>query len=149
MAGHTRVSSGDNLHTPPTPHILGRARHPAVQLPHRTACAHEQGHLLAQATARTRGVRRDDHVGGCQAAEVFDTGDVSELLQRYSVSDLLRATGLSKRTLYDLRNGATTTPSPETIAALKRGLAFLRHRPQELATACGWHDEDSALRRQS
>ena len=86
---------------------------------------------------------------GLDAAQVFDAGNVSETLRRYRVSDLMRVTGLPRRTIYDLRNGTTTTPSPETIAALKRGLAFLRHRPQELATACGWHGEDLALRRQS
>jgi hypothetical protein len=58
------------------------------------------------------------------------------VLQRYSISELARATGLPRRTLYFLRCGKVQNAQLETLLAIKRGLArsdacgvsSLRHR---------------------
>jgi hypothetical protein len=62
---------------------------------------------------------------GMDAAQVFDVGNFGETLQRYSVSDLARVTCLAHRTIHNLRNGKVHAPSPQTLAALARGLATL------------------------
>src|SRR5262249_2620344 len=60
------------------------------------------------------------------------------LLQGYAVADLLLATGIPRQTLYDLRNGNTATPTPQTLQLLHAGLPLLdRGRTPKLA---GWRE---------
>jgi hypothetical protein len=72
----------------------------------------------------------DGVVGGeeasADAAQEFDVGDVSELLQRYSVAELVRATGLPRRTIYGLRSTLVKEPRPETVEAIRRAVTALR-----------------------
>jgi hypothetical protein len=63
---------------------------------------------------------------GIDGAQRFGgVGGIGEVLRRYRVADLARVTGLPRRTLYDLRQGKTTTPNEQTLAAITRGLAEL------------------------
>jgi hypothetical protein len=84
----------------------------------------KESNRVALASAEDTDGVVDGEEAGMDAAQIFDTGSVSELLQRYGVADLIRATGLPRRTLYDLRNG-TTSPCEGTRAAITRGLALL------------------------
>jgi hypothetical protein len=60
---------------------------------------------------------------GMDAAQVFDTGSMGETLKPYSVADLAKSTGLSRRAIYALRRGMT--PTPMMLANLSSALAEL------------------------
>jgi hypothetical protein len=62
---------------------------------------------------------------GIDAAQVFDHGTFQETLSRWSVAELVRATGLKRATIRDLRSGRTARPRPATLAALRLGLSRL------------------------
>jgi hypothetical protein len=67
---------------------------------------------------------------GMDGAQVFDVGNLQETLQRYSIAELMRATGLPRRTIYDLRSGNVQDPQPVTLAAIRRVLCLLAQLPQ-------------------
>jgi hypothetical protein len=75
----------------------------------------------------------DGVVGGQEAgvdgAQVYRVDprshDYRTLLGPYSVPDLMGATGLSQRTLFNLRKGRVIRPTHKTLQALTRGLTAL------------------------
>jgi hypothetical protein len=48
-----------------------------------------------------------------------------ETTREGGVADLMRVTGLPRRTPYDLRQGKTTTPNEQTLAAITKGITVL------------------------
>jgi hypothetical protein len=69
------------------------------------------------AEGTTAGIDGAQHFGG--------VGGIGEVLRRYRVADLMRVTKVGRQTLYDLRQGKTTTPSEATLAVIMVGLAVL------------------------
>jgi len=104
--------------------MLPRRR--VLTLQHR-AIGKESNRLALMAAEDTDGVVGGDEAG-MDGAQVFDAGNMAEALQLYRVSDLVLATGLPRRTIYDLRNGAARAPRPSTVTALVRGLTDLGRR---------------------
>jgi len=98
-------------------------RRHAVVLQHQ-AIGKESSRAALASAEETDGII-DGEEAGMDGAQVFDTGSVSEVLKRYTVADLMHATRLPRRTLYDLRSGTTTSPCEGTRAAITRGLALL------------------------
>jgi hypothetical protein len=91
------------------------------------AIGKESNRAALAAAEETDGVVGGEDAG-MDGAQVFDTGDLSEILRRRRVADLIRTTGLPRRTIYDLRNGTMRAPSQDTLAALARDLPLLDPR---------------------
>jgi hypothetical protein len=85
----------------------------------------KESNALALMTAEDTDGVVDGDEAGIDGAQVFDAGNLAETLQRYSVPDLVRMTGLPRRTIYDLRSGKVQDPQPETLGAIRRGLVAL------------------------
>jgi hypothetical protein len=88
------------------------------------AIGKESNAIALVAAEETDGVV-DGEEAGMDSAQIFDVGSLQETLQRYTVAELVRTTGLQRRTLYYLRSGKVCSPSPETLAATRRGLEAL------------------------
>jgi hypothetical protein len=88
------------------------------------AIGKESNAISLMAAEETDGVVEGAEAG-MDGAQVFDVGNLQETLQRFSMAELVRATGLPRRTIYDLRSGKVQEPQPETVAAIRRGLQAL------------------------
>jgi hypothetical protein len=85
----------------------------------------KESHAIAlMAAEETDGVVEGGEAG-MDGAQVFDVGSLQETLQRFSMAELVRATGVSRRTLYNLRSGKVSNPWVDTLVAIQRGLEAL------------------------
>jgi hypothetical protein len=62
---------------------------------------------------------------GIDASQVLDYGALHETLSQWSVAELVRATGLKRSTIRDLRCGRTARPGLAILSALRRGISQL------------------------
>jgi hypothetical protein len=115
---HPEWKSGDPRGVGPLPrrHVHAQ-RHQAI--------GKESNDLALMAAEDTDGVIDGARVG-MDGAQVFDVGNLADTLQQYSVADLVRATGLPRRTIYEVRSGKAGSPKDEKIATFRRALAVLR-----------------------
>jgi hypothetical protein len=88
------------------------------------AIGKESNAIALIAAEETDGVVEGEEAG-MDGAQVFDVGSLQEALQRYSMAELVRATALPRRTLYNLRSGKVQDPQPKTLAVIRRGLQAL------------------------
>jgi hypothetical protein len=84
----------------------------------------ESNAIALMAAEEANGVVVDEEAG-MDGTQVIDVGSLQETPQRYSMVELVQATGLQRRTLYYLRCGKVTEPQSVTLAAIRRGLAEL------------------------
>jgi hypothetical protein len=111
---HPEWKSGD-------PHGVGPLPRRHVSVWRYQAIGKESNALALMSAEDTDGTV-DGEGAGVDGAQIFDIGSVQETLQHYRVAELMRATGLSRRTLYNLRSGKVISPSEKTLAALAHGL---------------------------
>jgi hypothetical protein len=78
---------------------------------------------IGKETNQVLGELDEDSEGtlGYEDAVQYGTSGLSQTLLQYSVTELMRLTGLPRQTIYDLRNGAT--PSPAVLQKIVLGLA--------------------------
>jgi hypothetical protein len=114
---HPEWKSGD-------PRGVGLLPRRQVTVLRHKAIGKETNRLALAAAEETDGVIEGAEAG-LDGAQVFDVGNLTKTLQRYSMAELVRVTGLPRRTLYDLRNGAVCDPIPDTLAAIRHGLSVL------------------------
>jgi hypothetical protein len=102
-----------------------------VSVWHHQTIGKKSNAIVLMVAEKTDGVVEGEEAG-MDSAQVFDVGSLQATMQRHSVPELVRATGLQRRTLYGLRSGKVGDPQPETLAAIRRGMAALNilNRPR-------------------
>jgi hypothetical protein len=114
---HPEWKSGD-------PRGIGLLPRRHVTVLRHVAIGKESNAIALQAAEETDGAI-GGREAGIDAAQMFDQGTLQETLSPWSVADLVRATGLKRSTMRDLRSGRITRPSPAILSALRVGLSRL------------------------
>jgi hypothetical protein len=109
------------------PHGVGGLPRRHVMVFRHVAIGKESNPIALQTAEETDGAIAGREAG-IDAAQVFAYGSLQETLSSWRVADLVRATGLPRSTIRDLRRGITLTPSAQTLTKIAHGLAAL-HRP--------------------
>ena len=127
----------------PTPKAAGRPPIPVIPHVNRIAVIGKETNTVALLTAEETDGHLMSREAGMDGAQVYGLelggpDGIAERIQSERTSDLQVASGLPARTLRDLKSGKTKQPTPQTLAALSRGLWLLdAGNPDGIA---GWRD---------